>query len=98
MMANEKTSTDARLERVTGAPSAGDFMRACYAVHNHGDGTATIVLDWYEMSDGRDFCTYEEFMRVEIEAARKVVSILNNQLPGRVSSAPTEHDWSEMPD
>ena len=95
-MRSEEASLDARVERVTGAPSANDFMRACYAVWNHGDGTGTIVLDWYETSDGRDYCTSEEFMRAEIETARQLVSLLNSQLPGRVLSAPTEHDWSEM--
>ncbi len=66
-MRNEEASLNARLERVTGAPRANDFMRACYAVCNHGDGTGTIVLDWYETSDGHDYGTSEEFMRAEIE-------------------------------
>jgi hypothetical protein len=96
-MADKRTSVDAPLKNLTGAPNAGDFMRACYAVWNHGDGTGTVVLDWYQTSDGHDYCTSDEFMRVEIEVARKVVSILNSQLPGRVS-AQTEYDWSKMPD
>lgn len=75
---------------VTGAPSRGDFMRACYAVQNHGDGTGTIVLDWYETSVGRDYGSSDEFMRVEIGTARKIVALLNSQLPGRVS-AQTEY-------
>ena len=70
-----------------------DFMRACYSVQNHGDGTGTIVLDWYEISDGGDYCCSDVFMRVEIVTARQVVALLNKQLPGLVGSAPTEVDW-----
>jgi hypothetical protein len=81
---------------LTGAPSFGDFMRASYSVHNHGDGTGTVVLDWYEMSEGCDFGTFVEFMRAEIETARQVVALLNKQLPGRAGSAPTEVDWSTI--
>jgi hypothetical protein len=79
--------------RITGAPRQGTFERACYAVRNHGDGTGTVVLDWYEMSDGRDYCASDEFMRAEIDTARQVVEVLNRQLSGRVLSAPTEIDW-----
>ena len=53
------------------------------------------MLDWYETSDGHDYGTSEEFMRAEIETARQLVNLLNSQLPGRVLSAPTEHDCSE---
>lgn len=91
----DNKNVDARL-LITGAPNPNDFMRACYAVRNHGDGTGTIVLDWYEMSDGCDYGSSDEFMRAEIETARKVVSLLNSQLPARALSAPTEIDWSGM--
>lgn len=77
---------------VTGTPRAGTFERACYSVWVHGDGTGTVALDWYEMSDGRDFFHSEHFMRTEIETARTVVKLLNGQLPERVLSAPTEMD------
>jgi hypothetical protein len=60
--------------QITGTPRPGAFERACYAVGNHGDGTA-VVLDWYEMSDGRDYCTSDEFMRADIETARQVVAL-----------------------
>ena len=83
--------------QITGTPRPGSFERACYSVRNHGDGTGTVVLDWYEMSDGRDYFGSEEFMRAEIEAARGVVRILNQQLPVRVN-AETEMDWSGTDD
>lgn len=83
--------------RITGHPPHGAFERACYAVRNHGDGTGTVVLDWYEMSDGRDYFNSEEFMRVEIETARAVVELLNRQLPARVG-AQIEWDWSDIDD
>ena len=59
--------------QITGTPRPGSFERACYSVRNHGDGTGTVVLDWYQMSDGRDYLGSEEFMRAKIEAAREVV-------------------------
>ena len=71
--------------KITGA-STSAFERACFAVREHGDGTGTIVLDWYETSDGRDFMTYEAFMRTEIKAARKIVKLLNANLPGGISA------------
>jgi hypothetical protein len=83
--------------QVTGTPSPGTFERACYAVRNHGDGTGTVVLDWYEMSDGRDYFNSDEFMRAEIGVAREVVRMLNEQLPARVH-AETEIDWSGIED
>jgi hypothetical protein len=67
--------------QITGA-SRSAFERACYAVHAHGDGTGTVVLDWYETSDGRDFMGSITFMRTEIEAARRIVQLLNANLPG----------------
>ena len=88
---------DKEYPRVTGAPSGRDCTRACYAVWNHGDGTGTIVLDWYEMSIGRDHCHSEVFIRAEIETARKVVNLLNSQLPARVSAS-TEVDFSNIPE
>jgi hypothetical protein len=78
---------------VTGAPRPGTFERACYSVRNHGDGTGTVVLDWYETSIGRDYFGSDEFMRATIEVARDVVRVLNDNLPGRVH-AETEIDWS----
>jgi hypothetical protein len=79
--------------RITGS-ALNAFERSCYSVCAHGDGTGTIALDWYETSDGHDFCNSQYFMRAEIETARAVVELLNRQLPGRVMSAPTEIDWS----
>jgi hypothetical protein len=79
-------------KRITGAPHG--FERACYAVKAHGDGTATIVLDWYEMSIGRDFRVSQDFMRTEIETARQIVRLLNAQVPSRVHGT-TEYDASE---
>lgn len=81
---------------ITGMPRPGTFERACYAVRNHGDGTGTVVLDWYEMSDGRDYVGSDEFMRADVETARRVVALLNGQLPGRVLSASTELDWKDQ--
>jgi hypothetical protein len=83
--------------QVTGMPRPGSFERASYSVRNHGDGTGTVVLDWYEMSDGRDYFGSEEFMRAKIEAAPEVVRVLNQQLPGRVN-AETEMEWSGTDD
>lgn len=71
--------------KITGA-SRASFERACYAVRAHGDGTGTIVLDWYETSGGRDFTNYETYMRTELDAARSIVQILNAHLPGRVAA------------
>jgi hypothetical protein len=82
---------------ITGTPHPGTFECACYCVHNHSDVTGTVVLDWYETSDGHDYFNSEEFMRATIEAAREVVRILNQQLPGRVN-ARTEMDWSGTDD
>jgi hypothetical protein len=75
--------------RITGA-SETPFTRACYAVQPHSDGTATVILDWYETSTGRDSMTFDIYMRTEIEAAREIVRILNASLPHRVA-ATTEH-------
>jgi hypothetical protein len=77
--------------RITGAPRG--FERACYAVKAHGDGTGTIVLDWYEMSIGRDFMNSQSFMRTEIETAHQIVRLLNAHVPGRVHGI-TEYDAS----
>ncbi len=80
--------------RLTGAPSAKGFDRACYCVRDHGDGTGTVVLDWYEVSDGRDYGSSDEFMRAELSVAIKVVNLLNAQLPSSVH-ARTRIDWPE---
>jgi hypothetical protein len=92
---NRDDATD-RSALIKGTPRRGTFERACYAVLDHGDGTGTVVLDWYEMSDGRDYFGSDEFMRAEIGTARQVVALLNEQLPARVLSAPTERDWSDQ--
>jgi hypothetical protein len=81
--------------RLTGAPSGKDFMRACYVVRDHGDGTGTVALDWYEMSDGRDYGTSEVFMRTELSAAIGIVELLNTLLPFRVHAA-THLDWRDQ--
>ena len=75
--------------RITGV-SESPFTRACYAVQPHNDGTATVILDWYETSTGRVHMTFDIFMRTEIEEAREIVRILNASLPHRVA-ATTEH-------
>jgi hypothetical protein len=94
-----KDGADGWNAHITGAPrSTSPFERASYAVRNHGDGTGTVVLEWYEVSDGRDHFNTDEFMRAEIETARQVVALLNAQLPDRVMSAQTEFDWSEQKD
>ena len=80
--------------RLTGAPSGKDFMRACYVVRDHGDGTGTVALDWYEMSDGRDYGTSDVFMRTELSAAISIVDLLNTHLPLRVHAA-THLDWRD---
>lgn len=80
--------------RLTGAPSGKDFMRACYVVRNHGDGTGTVALDWYEMSDECDYGTSEVFMRTELSAAIGIVELLNTHLPFRVHAA-THLDWRD---
>ncbi len=77
---------------ITGVHSGPGFMRSCFVVRNHGDGTGTIVLDWYEMSDGRDYHTSEVFMRTKLETALQIVRLLNAQLPMRVYAA-EEEDW-----
>ena len=69
---------------LTGASPEGSFMRACFAVDAHRDGTGTIRLDWYETSIGRDYGTSDYFMSTELEAAREIVRILNEHLPDRV--------------
>lgn len=73
-------------------------MRGCYCVRNHADGTGTVALDWFETSDGRDYHSSDTFMRTEIETARKIVSLLNGRLPGRVIGVPVELDWSGQDD
>ncbi len=84
--------------RITGA--SHHFMRACYAVEVHGDGTGTIVLDWYETSIGLDYGTSITFMRTEIETARQIVRMLNEHLPGRVNArteyAPDDEEVSSL--
>jgi hypothetical protein len=70
---------------ITGAPSGRNFERSCYCVRNHQDGTGTIVLDWYEMSVGRDYMTSEIYMRTELVAARQIVAILNRSLSHEVT-------------
>ncbi len=69
-------------------------MRSCYVIHNHQDGTGTVALEWYEMSDGRDYCSSDVFMRTEIETALQIVRLLNAQLPGRVH-ADEQLDWPD---
>ena len=69
-------------------------MRACYVVRDHGDGTGTVALDWYEISDGRDYCTSDIFMRTELSAAIEIVSLLNPHLTSRVYAA-TLLDWRD---
>jgi hypothetical protein len=77
-------ASDTKL-KITGA--AGNlFERGRYAIHDHGDGTATIVLDMYETSNGRDFMGFETFMRTEIDTARKFILLLNACLPGRIDA------------
>jgi hypothetical protein len=85
--------TDPKAKTITGA-SDRPFERACYAVIAHDDGTGTVVLDWYETSVGRDFMMSEEFMRAEIDTARQIVQLLNQQLPGRVHAI-TEYPVSD---
>lgn len=69
-------------------------MRSCFVVRNHRDGTGTIALDWYEMSDGRDYGSSDVFMRTELQTALQIVRLLNGQLPGRVHAA-EERDWTD---
>jgi hypothetical protein len=80
--------------RLTGAPSQGDFMRACYCVRDHGDGTATVVLDWYEMSVGRDYSASDVFMRTDLSVAKRIVKLLNDQIPFR-AQGPTLINWPD---
>jgi hypothetical protein len=77
--------------------SRNAFERACYAVLAHGDGTGTIVLDWYETSIACDFMHSETFMRTNIDTARAIVLLLNQQLPSRVQ-ARTEYEESPAED
>ena len=72
--------------KITGAPTGRDFMRCCYVVRNHQDGTGTVALDWYEMSNGRDYGSSDVFMRAELQTTLQIVRLLNAQLPGRVHS------------
>jgi hypothetical protein len=84
-------SSDA-LSRLTGSPSPNEFSRSCYCVRNHGDGTGTVVLNWYEVSNGQDYYHSDEYMRAELSVAKRVVELLNAQLPARVH-ATTVIDW-----
>jgi hypothetical protein len=90
----EATDISSTQDKITGA-SRG-FEHACYAVEAHGDGTGTVILDWYETSIGRDFMNRETFMRAEIETARQIVRLLNQKLPGRVDAIteypPPQHE------
>jgi hypothetical protein len=64
---NEKRQLSSEAtKRITGVHSGPGFMRSCYIVRNHGDGTGSVALDWYEMSDGRDYGSSEVFMRTEL--------------------------------
>lgn len=78
--------------KVTGAASDRDFMRSSFVVRNHQDGTGTIALDWYEMSDGQAYHSSDEFMRTELETALQIVRLLNAQVPGLVHAA-EQLDW-----
>ena len=92
---NEKRALSVEaIAKFTGHSPPGTFMRSCYVVRNHGDGTGTVALDWYEMSDGRDFYSSDEFMRTELEAALQIVRLLNAQMPGAVHAA-EQIDWPE---
>jgi hypothetical protein len=92
---NEKVPlSSAATGKITGAPSRQDFMRSCYVVRNHQDGTGTVALDWYEMSDGRDYHSSDVFMRTELEAALQIVRVLNAQIPGRVEAG-EQLDWPD---
>jgi hypothetical protein len=68
-------------------PGGSPFERCCYCVEDNGDGTGTVVLDWYETSDGRDYMTTETYMTTTLEAAREIVRILNNNQSGTVSAS-----------
>lgn len=72
--------------KLTGVSSGRDFMRSCFLVLDHQDGTGTIALEWYEMSIGRDACSFDEFIRTELQTALQIVRLLNAQLPGRVDA------------
>lgn len=76
--------------KITGMRSGSGLNRCCYIVRNHQDGTGTIALDWYEMSDGRDYFSSDVFMRTELETALPIVRLLNEQLPMRVHAAEQE--------
>lgn len=93
-MSDKHTLSHEASQRLTGVSSGPGFMRSCYVVRNHQDGTGTIALDWYEMSDGRDYGTSEEFMRTELQTALQIVRLLNAQLPGRVYAA-EQVDWPD---
>jgi hypothetical protein len=84
-----------RIKKPVTGESCNALERACYAVLAHGDGTGTIVLNWYETSIGCDFMHSETFMRTNINTARAIVLLLNQQLPNRVQ-ARTEYE--ESPD
>jgi hypothetical protein len=74
-MNGKKSLPDDVIAKFTGAARPGTFERACYVVRVHGDGTGTIALDWYEMSDGRDYMTSEVFMRTEVAIAKRIASL-----------------------
>ncbi|MPR10486.1 hypothetical protein [Microvirga tunisiensis] len=61
-------------------PSGSCFERCCYCVEDNGNGTGTVVLEWYEISDGQDYMTSEAFMTTTLEAARAVVHICQSAL------------------
>ena len=91
MSSKAPLSKDA-VKKITGSSSGHDFMRSCYIVRDHRDGTGSIALDWYQTSDGRDYCTSDVFMRTELTIAAKIVELLNSQLPGKVEAA-TFVEW-----
>jgi hypothetical protein len=93
-MSEKRTLSSQAAGKMTGAPSRKDFMRSCYLVRDHQDGTGTIALDWYETSDGRDFCSSDVFMRTELDTALEIVRLLNAQLPARVQV----NECQEWPD
>jgi hypothetical protein len=93
-MTNERHLPAEAASKLAGAKSGPGFNRSCYVVRNHGDGTGTVALDWYEMSIGRDYFSSEVFMRTELNTALQIVRLLNAQLPMRVYAAEVE-DWPD---
>jgi hypothetical protein len=91
-MSEKRLLSSGAIGKITGAPSGRDCMRSCFVVHNHQDGTGTIALDWYEMSDGRDYGSSDVVMLTELETALQIVRLLNAKLPGRVHAA-EQLDW-----